>query len=955
MLSRILGRIFRSSSSTARDRLAARIPAIRLQAESLHGLGDPEIQERVAALRERVRAASSDLDAEAQRLEDSRHETADSATRRTLAERADALRAEATLAARGALDEVADEALALGLEACRRLSGREIEVLGQPWRWDMVPYDVQLQGALALHEGRVAQMATGEGKTLVAALALYLNALAGRGAHLITANDYLARRDAAWMGHLFARLGLRADCIHLYPPASPERALAYRADVVYGSKDEVAADYLRDHVVGSPTQRVQTPFFYAIVDEADQVLIDEGRIPVVLSRSAESPLAPLLLDALPRVAEAHRVQSERVEALLAEAERAVASGDTDAAIRPLVLARRGSPRHPRLRALLSERPGLQGPVFETQMRMQQDGSLLAADEALCFVVDEDGLGVHFTERGSRVVTGGRPEELVVPDLDEMRADLLEDPDLDEAEIAERLAAAEREGEERIQRYHATRQLARAFTLFHRDVDYVVHEDRIVLIEQSTGRAQPGRRWSDGLHQAVEAREGLSLSRGSVVEARVTMQNFVRLYPRLAGMTGTARGAEDEFEATYGTPVVRLPTHRPLIRDDRPDLIYRTLEEKYEALVTEIGRLHRLGLPVLVGTASVESSERLSRMLRARGVAQELLNARNHEREAEIVALAGQPGAVTLSTNMAGRGTDIRLAEACLTDREGETGGLRVLGSERHESARIDDQLRGRAGRQGDPGVTQFYVALEDDLLRRFGGAGVGQILSQAGTTRGHPVSHPLLDRWVAEAQRRVEREGRQERVRLLAYDDLVTRQREHAYALRDEILSGGRVALHEAWDLIETHLDRMLEDAAPGTGDPPQPETLRAAMREAFGADVTAAEIPDTQNRPEMRAWARSLLRGRFDAQVQTFAEAAAPVASRILLHHLDRAWASYLAEMEDLRASVLLQTWGQKDPVALFRAQAFDAFEEMQAEIAAEVSTTFLKAAVVPASPTPP
>ncbi|MBM3315655.1 preprotein translocase subunit SecA, partial [candidate division WOR-3 bacterium] len=674
-----------------------------------------------------------------------------------------------------ALDDLLPEAFALVRLACRLLVGKRWPVADIMQEWNMVPFDVQLIGGIVLHEGRIAEMRTGEGKTLAATMPLYLNALARKGAHLVTVNDYLARRDCQWMGPVYESLGLTVGCIQ-QGMEPEERVPQYNADVTYGTNNEFGFDFLRDNMVLRWQDKVQRGHHYAIVDEVDSILIDEARTPLIISGPVETTdkgydrLTPL-------VRRAFGQQTLLVNRIVEDAEKLLAEGKEDAAVTKLLQARRGSPKNKRL-LKLERQEGIKKLIDATELRFLRDKRFHEIDDELYFVIDEREHSIDLTEKGRQELAPGDAAAFVLPDLSEE----LDRVDRDEALTPkERLHAREKS----YQRYalksellHNFQALLKAFALFEKDVDYVVQEGRVIIVDEFTGRLMPGRRYSDGLHSALEAKETVTVQGETQTFATITLQNYFRMYRKLAGMTGTAITSATEFFGTYKLDVVSIPTNEPMRRVDYSDVVYKTRRAKYEAVMDEIERWHKQARPILVGTTSVDVSEVISRMLRRRGINHEVLNAKQHQREAEIVAGAGQPGSVTIATNMAGRGTDIKLGPGVVRGRrcylvsdEGECPyweekpgrcledvpcGLLILGTERHEARRIDDQLRGRCARQGDPGSSRFYLSLEDDLMRLFGGERVAAIMDRWGAEEDEPIEHSLVTRAIAGAQRRVE-------------------------------------------------------------------------------------------------------------------------------------------------------------------------------------------------------
>ena len=883
------------------------------------------------------------------------------------------------------LEKILPEAFAVVKEACRRLCGHEVKVTGQALVWDMIPYDVQLIGAVQLHSGRASEMATGEGKTLVATMPLYLNALAGRGAHLVTVNSYLAQRDAEWMGAIYKMLGLTVDCIDLYEPGSLERRGAYNSDITYGTNNEFGFDYLRDNMVHSLEQRVQRAYHYAIIDEVDSILIDEARTPLIISGPVSRDTSTPFKEMAPSVGALHRKQSRMVNRLIAEAVTGLkAEEDEFAAGEKLLAAKRGGPKNKRLMKLFADQPALVKLVEKVEGDYMREKRLYEVDEMLLFAMDEKGQNVHLSDAGLDELSPGDPLAFVVPDLSEVVGDVQEDESLSIDEKRDRIAELETEYADKSQRIHVIHQLLKAYTLFHKDERYIIGDNgAIVIVDEFTGRQMPGRRWSDGLHQAVEAKEGVEIRGETQTLATITIQNYFRMYEKLAGMTGTAETEETEFHQIYNLDVSVIPTNRPIGRDDRDDLIFRTKREKYTAILDEIERLNRLELPILVGTTNVEVSETLSRMLRRRGIVHNVLNAKQHKRESQIVIEAGRPSAVTIATNMAGRGTDIKLGPGVteprtidwagergldlesvaptdptryeeLDDKPGdyliEDGGLHILGSERHEARRIDRQLRGRAGRQGDPGASQFFLSLEDDLMRLFGGMErIAGAMERMGAEEGEVITHPLVTRSIGRAQKRVEGNNFEARKRLLDYDDVMNQQREVIYDLRLFALEGGEDLKGEIWEMIHHTMDAVFEDHLPASQ---LEEGIEAGgLRQRMLLDLHTVlpaidneDDPEEVDRAEVLRVAEEAVSEGFDRKIESFGEHGERVMSFVMLSTIDGKWKDHLYDLDHLKASIGFRGWGQKDPLVEYKKEAYEMFVGLMDDIRLTVTQQFFR-----------
>ncbi|MEO7457356.1 MAG: preprotein translocase subunit SecA [Gemmatimonadaceae bacterium] len=876
------------------------------------------------------------------------------------------------------LDEILPEAFATVREACRRLVGSTVSVTGRDLEWNMVPYDVQLMGGIQLHLGKIAEMATGEGKTLVATLPLYLNALPGRGAHLVTVNSYLARRDSQWMGHLYRWLGLTVGCLDDTEAGTLERREAYQADITYGTNNEFGFDYLRDNMVTSLDQRVQRVHVFAMVDEVDSVLIDEARTPLIISGPVGNEGDVQYFEHNAGISRLVRKQVEMVNVLVADAERELEAGKTQDAAVKLYQAQLGHPKNRRLLKLMQE-VGNKQLVQKTELEHLADRKLPPAkqvfrdiEEDLLFVLDERGHSVHLTDRGVDFMAPTDHEAYILPDLSQDVHRIDHDASLTgEQKIAER-RQLEIDYAAKSERLNIVHQLLKAHALYEKDVNYVVQDGEVLIVDEYTGRTMPGRRWSEGLHQAVEAKEGVRVKGETQTMATITIQNFFRMYEKLAGMTGTAETEETEFYEIYKLEVAVIPTNRDIIRDDRHDLVYKTRREKYNAIVEETRRLHDLGYPVLIGTTSVDASETLSKMMQRAGMVHNVLNAKYHQREAEIVANAGQPGAITIATNMAGRGTDIKLGAGVndakpskVKDPDGkevdvmEMGGLHIVGSERHESRRIDRQLRGRAGRQGDPGASQFFLSLEDDLMRLFGSERIAKLMDRMGAQEGEVLTHPLITRSIEQAQKRVELQNFQSRKKLLEYDDVMNQQREVIYSLRAFALEGGEELKGEALKMIEKAVARRVETVLAEFEEYQDWDfdLLRQELLMHYLLQVK--ELDEESLRPTVLEDAqrfateagRSAFAGKLEA-LDMVRDQEGGYADRLLryvmLNVLDEKWKDHLYDLDQLRNSIHYRSWGQKDPLIEYKQEAYTMFVDLMNDIAETFTDRFLKVQLV-------
>ncbi len=917
MLESLLKTFFGSKHERDVRRVQPIVDEINRNFESCRGLTDEQLQGKTAEFKARL----------AQALEG----VGDPEERRRLE--------------REALDDLLPEAFAAVKEVCRRLCGRSWEVVGIPISWDMVPYDVQLIGGIMLHEGRIAEMATGEGKTLVATMPLYLNALTGRGAHLVTVNDYLARRDSEWMGEIYQFLGLTVGCIQNQMDPAQRRA-HYRCDITYGTNNEFGFDYLRDNMAVRPEQRVQRGFVYAIVDEVDSVLVDEARTPLIISGPVEH--SDQGFDELkPLVERLARAQTQQVSEWLSEAERLLQEhGREQEAALTLLRIQRAAPKHKRFMKLLADQPGLKKLITRIELEYLRDKRIHEVDEPLLYSIDERARNVDLLERGREQMSPQDPDRFVVPDLAGQLSELEGDENLPAADKIKQREEIYRAYATKNEKIHNIQALLKAYTLFERDVEYVVQDGKVMIVDEFTGRLMPGRRYSDGLHQAIEAKEGVHVEGETQTLATITLQNFFRMYEKLAGMTGTAETEAREFWEIYKLDVSVIPTNKPVNRTDYEDVVFRTKREKYNAVIEEIAGCHERGQPVLVGTVSVEVSELLSRMLKRRGIKHNVLNAKYHQQEAEIVSQAGQRGAVTIATNMAGRGTDIKLGPEVP-----DLGGLHILGTERHESRRIDRQLRGRSGRQGDPGSSRFSLSLEDDLMRLFGSERIAGLMQRMGVQEGEVIEHPWVTSAIGRAQKRVEAHNFDIRKHLLEYDNVMNQQRTVIYDLRNKALMSDDMSEAVLDSIEEAVRDRVAKIAGgekvhreewnlKGLAD----ELSFALMAPVSEADLEAAIYSELEERGVeigVKAY-----RGRE-------AEFTAPVLRdlerHLYLFTLDEHWRDHLYELDHLKGGIGLRAYGQRDPLIEYKKEAFLLFDTLLHEVNEDFVQRLFRVQLVP------
>ena len=865
---------------------------------------------------------------------------------------------------------------------------------GSEIKWDMIHYDVQLIGGIALHEGKVAEMQTGEGKTLVATLPVYLNALAGKGVHLVTVNDYLARRDSEWMGPIYEFHGLAVDCIDKHQPNSDERRKAYKADITFGTNNEFGFDYLRDNMASAPERLVQRKHHYAIVDEVDSVLIDDARTPLIISGPTPRGDEHLFNDLKPKVEKLYNAQKKLVTALLAEAKKKIGNPDEKKASKEevnegslaLFRAFRGLPKNKALIKYLSQ-PGVKQILLKTEGYYLQDNEkeMPKADEELYFTIDEKSNAIELTEKGTDLISSNTEDAdfFILPDMGTLMMDIDTSEVSDEEKVKQKDELL-RNYSVKAERIHTINQLLKSYSLFEKDVDYVVMDNKVKIVDEQTGRIMEGRRYSDGLHQAIESKENVKIEDATQTYATITLQNYFRMYHKLAGMTGTAETEAGELWDIYKLDVMIIPTNRPIVRDDKEDKVYKTKREKYNASIEEIVELSKAGRPVLVGTTSVEVSEFLSRSLKMRGIEHNVLNAKLHAREAEVVAEAGRPGAVTIATNMAGRGTDIKLGDGVK-----QAGGLAIVGTEKHDSRRVDRQLRGRSGRQGDPGSSQFYISLEDDLMRLFGSDRIAKMMDRLGLEEGEVIQHSMITKSIERAQRKVEENNFGIRKRLLEYDDVMNSQREVIYKRRKHALFGDRLELD-----IQNMFRDLAEQIVANNQEAKDYEGFKLELLQYFGMDAPISEDDFIGGKAaELTESIYKQARERYKRRMESVTSSAMPVIKQVhekennfeniaipfsdgkrslqivanierclesegkilrnsleksvTLSIIDNEWKEHLREMDDLRQSVQNARFEQKDPLLIYKFESFELFKKMIGRVSKEVVSFLSKAAL--------
>ena len=842
------------------------------------------------------------------------------------------------------VDAILPEAFAVVKNGARRLNGRELVVCDHPLPWNMIHFDVQLIGGMVLHRGHIAEMATGEGKTLVGTLAVYLNALTGRGVHVVTVNDYLARRDAEWMGHLYQFLGLSVGIIE--NDQHPEfRRTQYQCDITYGTNSEFGFDYLRDNgMASSREQQVQRGHYFAIVDEVDSILIDEARTPLIISGPAT--ISTHQYDRFkPLIEQLVRKQNMLCNRLATEARELADAGKSTEAGRTLFKLKLGQPRNKALLRHLEDtemRKAMDKAELEFYKDTDGKAALVALKEELYFTIEERQHEADLTEIGRTYLNPDDADAFVLPDLLTEYADIETNKALTQAEKSAKKAACQQHCDAQSERIHNITQLLKAYCLYEKDVEYVVEENKVMIVDTFTGRKMPGRRWSDGLHQAVEAKEGVHIDRETQTLATITIQNYFRLYQKLAGMTGTAETEVNEFHDIYRLDVNVIPTNRPIKRLDENDRIYKTRREKYNAAVEAIKEAHGRGQPVLVGTASVEASELMSRMLKLQKIPHSVLNAKFHMQEAEIVSRAGLRGAVTISTNMAGRGTDIKLGEGVA-----DLGGLFVIATERHESRRIDRQLRGRCARQGDPGRSRFYVSFEDDLMRNFGASDrMTKIMETFGLKEGEELEHPWLNRSVETAQKRVEQRNYMMRKRTLEFDDVMNQQREVVYGYRNEVMDSENpreLIIEVINEVIPKKTAQFLEESE---GNEPDVDGLLQWINATFPLGLSKERAAfGTRTVEENGQFLVDTICDSYQRKVaMEHQDAVRGLERYVILNAVDRLWQEHLYAMDGLREAVYLRSFGQKDPLVEYKNDAYVMFVDLMDTIKGEVLTNLFR-----------
>ena len=1018
----ILKKLFGSKSDRDMKTIRPVVDQILQLYPDIDKLSNDQLRARSTAIREKIAAVEKPFEDRIKEIKAEMEKDIPVSEKEALATESDKLVKEEDEAIEKVLTEVLPETFAIVKSTARRFAqnqtievtasdfdkdlaaqGRDfVEIQGDKaiWKnhwvaggneitWDMVHYDVQLIGGIVLHQGKIAEMATGEGKTLVATLPVFLNALAGKGVHVVTVNDYLSKRDSEWMGPLYQFHGLSVDCIDKHQPNSDARKKAYECDITFGTNNEFGFDYLRDNMAVRQTDLVQRKHHFAIVDEVDSVLIDDARTPLIISGPMTKASGDeQFMEYRPYVESLYNKQRALVNQTLNESKRLIAAGDEKEGGKLLYRCHKGLPKYQPLIKFLSE-PGMKQLMQKTEAYFMQDNEreMPQVTDELYFVINEVLNSVDMTDKGHDALAGSvsDPNFFVLPDMGSAIAEITHDESLTPAEKAEKKDALMEDFSLKSERVHTVIQLLKAYAMFTKDIDYVIVDNKVKIVDESTGRIMEGRRWSDGLHQAVEAKENVKVEAATQTFATVTLQNYFRMYHKLAGMTGTAETEAGEFWDIYKLDVVVIPTNRPVIRDDQDDIIYKTKKAKYAAVIDRVVELSEAGRPCLVGTTDVETSELLARMMRMRGLHPNVLNAKEHAREAEIVAQAGQSGKVTIATNMAGRGTDIKL-----TPEVKAAGGLAIIGTSRHDSRRVDRQLRGRAGRQGDPGSSCFYISLEDDLMRKFGSERIAGVVDKLGMDDNEALVSGMLSKSIEGAQKKVEENHFGYRKRTLEYDDVMNYQREAIYARRRNALSGER---------IEIDVQNMMQDTANILAEQSEGMSYEAfeeyvigklsidlGFDEAFYADAKKADVAEKLSQHMQEVYDRRMetmiqkvnpiIKTVYEKQGSMYENIAIPISDgkrqlslsvnlkkayesesreiakalsrNIILYHIDEYWKQHLRDMDDLRQSVQNAAYEQKDPLVVYKLESYNLFSDMLEQLN-EAVLTFLLRAFIP------
>ena len=986
--------------------------------DEISKLNDNELREQTQNFKSEINSSINEIKEQIKQLKDNVDETKDFDKKEELYNQIDNLEEECYKTTEDTLNKILPKAFAVIKETAKRFFNnkeiivkatafdREIssnkdyvqlnqdnavwknswDAAGKPITWDMIHYDVQLIGGIAMHQGKIAEMQTGEGKTLVATLPVYLNALSGRGVHIVTVNDYLAKRDSAWMAPIFEFHGLKVDCINYYKPNSTERKNAYNADITYGTNNEFGFDYLRDNMANSPDDLVQRKHNYTIVDEVDSVLVDDARTPLIISGAVPQGDKHEFNELKPKIEKIVSVQRQLLTATLAEAKNNISNNNKDEGAFNLLRVYRGIPKNKALIKYLSEE-GIKQLLQKTENFYMQDNNreMPKIDEALYYVIDEKNNQIELTDKGIEFLSGkDDPNFFIMPEIG-MEISKIESKEYKPEKEAALKEELYRDFNIKSERIHSINQLLKAYALFEKDIQYVVMDNKVLIVDEQTGRIMDGRRYSDGLHQAIEAKENVKIESATQTFATITLQNYFRMYGKLSGMTGTAVTEAGEFWDIYKLDVVEIPTNKPVIRDDKEDLVYKTKREKYNAVIEQVTNLSQLGRPVLIGTTSVEISELLGKMLSIRKVPHNILNAKLHKKESDIVAEAGKSGQVTIATNMAGRGTDIKLSKEVL-----DLGGLSIVGTERHDSRRVDRQLRGRSGRQGDPGSSQFYVSLEDNLMRLFGSEKIAKMMDRMGLEEGEVIQHSMITKSIERAQKKVEENNFGIRKRLLEYDDVMNAQREVIYKRRYNSLFGDRLRIDIANMIYDTCESIVLNNKETNDYKNFEFELIKFF---SISTDLSSEEF-ESMNDNEIINKIYKLALAHYLNKIEANAKLAFPVIKHVYenqkdrfkrivvpftdgiktlqvvtdlekayssdgqqlvtdfeknisLAILDNSWKNHLRKMDELKQSVQLAVHEQKDPLLIYKFESFELFKNLIDGVNKDILSFLFKAEI--------
>ncbi len=969
MIKYLVKKVFGDRTERELKKLQPLVSEINKKSDALQKLSDDELRKRVDFIRNAIRSALEEEETELKELREKYQTETDEEKRNSLGNRIDRYNETLKLHTQEILNEHLIEVFAIIKDTCRRLVGFQYEVRGDEEKWFMIPFDVQLIGAIVLHRGIIAEMATGEGKTLVATMPLFLNALLGKGVHLVTVNDYLAQRDSEWMKPIFEFHGLTVGCI-VGGMDKKDRKDAYNCDITYGTNNEFGFDYLRDNMAVNSEGLVQRKHQYAIIDEVDSVLIDEARTPLIISGPVQES-KNFYEELKPTIRKLVGIQNAMVKRYLSKIKsiQQQAEQDRDELGKTLLLVQRAAPKHKSFLKLMKEGE-LKKLVTDYEGYYLRDKKMHTIDAELYFVVEEKQNSVELSEKGNEFLSQKEPDLFVMDQLDDILNKIDTDENLSDKQKAKKKEDATSKFIDKSEKLHNIKQLLKAYMLFEKEVDYVVADNKVVIVDQFTGRMMPGRRYSEGLHQALEAKENVKIEEATQTFATVTLQNYFRMYDKLAGMTGTAVTEEAEFQEIYELSVMQIPTNLPISRIDHNDVIYLTKNEKYQAIIDEIIYWYEKEKPVLVGTVTVEVSETLSRLLRRRGIRHNVLNAKYHEKEAEIIKFAGEPGAVTIATNMAGRGTDIKLGKNVVIQSKEEylkldkkvtedkpygepIDGLHVIGTERHESRRIDRQLRGRSGRQGDPGTSRFYLSLEDDLMRLFGSEKIGPMMVKMGLQKGEAIVHPWMTKAVEKAQKRVESYNFESRKQLLKYDEVMNQQREVIYNYRRNVLKGYDLKAEITEMLRETTEDVIAELLPEGLYPEEWPiEELTKWFKLNLNVEIKKIDLSEGKINLEILTEdiQEQVLQAYEKREEELSSEQMREIERRSLLSVVDDLWRDHLHEMDLLKEGIGFRAYAQKDPLIEYKKESFKLFQTLVSNINRNVSqrvfTTYLVSA---------